>query len=122
MSRIMIVEDEVILTMAIQQTLESAGFEVTPPVLSGEEAISRVQSDKPDLIVMDVTLQGELDGIETTELILKKHDIPVIITTAHSDPSMTDRISKCGSRGFLLKPVNFKEMVGLIRDILDNKE
>ena len=122
MSRIMIVEDEVILTMAIQQTLESAGFEVTPPVLSGEEAVLRVQSDKPDLIVMDVTLQGELDGIETTEIILKKYDIPVIITTAHSDPSMADRISKCGCRGFLLKPVNFKEMVSLIRDILDDKE
>ncbi|MDA3901497.1 MAG: response regulator [Spirochaetes bacterium] len=121
MKRIMIVEDEVILTMAIQQMLESSGFIVTTPVLSGEGALDRVEDDNPDLIIMDVTLQGDLDGIEATDLIMEKYDIPIIVTTAHSDPAMVERIKNCRCSGFLLKPVNFKEMVNLIHTLLEGK-
>lgn len=118
----MIVEDEVILTMAIRQTLEASGFEVTSPVLSGEDAIARVAAERPDLIIMDVTLQGDLDGVSTTDMIVEKYNIPIIITTAHSDPIMLKRINESKCSNYLLKPINFREIVDLISKTLEHSQ
>lgn len=118
MKKIMIVEDEIILTMAIKRSLEDAGFAVMPPVLSGEEALEEVEKDTPDLVLMDVTLQGEMDGIAATRIIKEKRNIPVIITTAHSDNAMIERIGESGCDDYLLKPVNFTEMVNRVKTLL----
>lgn len=118
MGRVMIVEDEVILTMAIRQALEVAGYEVISPVLSGESAIEHLQDDQPDLILMDVTLQGRLDGVTTTNLINAKYDVPIVITTAHSDAVMIERIENSTAVGFLEKPININEMISLISTML----
>ncbi len=118
MKKIMIVEDEIILTMAIKRSLEDAGYEVMPPVLSGEESLEKNKNETPDLILMDVTLQGELDGIEATKIIKKEYPVPIIITTAHSDSSMIDRIKESGCDDYLFKPVNFSEMVNRVSALL----
>lgn len=118
MKKIMIVEDEVILTMAVRRTLEDAGYEVLPPVLSGESAIELVGKNTPDLVLMDVTLQGELDGISAAEEIYKTLQIPIIVTTAHSDASMMKRIEASSCADYLLKPVNFNELLELVNKYL----
>ncbi|MFW6365073.1 MAG: response regulator [Spirochaetota bacterium] len=118
MKKIMIVEDEIILTMAIKRSLDDEGFFVLPPVLSGEDAVKRAVTDSPDLVIMDVTLQGEMDGIEATMLIKKELNIPVIITTAHSDAVMIERIESSGCDDYLFKPVNFAEMVEHVTKLL----
>jgi CheY-like chemotaxis protein len=118
MKKVLIVEDEIILSMAIQRSLENAGFEIMTSVFSAEEALDIIDEKTPDLIIMDVTLQGDMDGLEATRLIKEKKDIPIIVTTAHSDSNMVEKIESSGCDDLLFKPVNYNEMITRINKIL----
>ena len=80
--RILVVEDEAIVAMDIASILQKLGHEVTDVVSSGEQAIARVKENRPDLILMDIGLKGEMDGIETAKHIRGQFSIPVIYLTA----------------------------------------
>jgi CheY-like chemotaxis protein len=83
---ILIVEDDGLIAIHLQEILQKAGYHVPDPLASGEEAIDYVKAYScPDLILMDITLNGKLDGIETAQQIRTCNDIPVIFLTAHSD-------------------------------------
>jgi len=84
-ARILIVEDEVIIAMEIELCLQSLGYEVISIVDTGEKAIVKAEVDKPDLILMDIRIKGEMDGIDTAEVIRKRFGIPVIFSTAYCD-------------------------------------
>ena len=83
--RILIVEDERLVAMSLRKQLHSLGYEVVQSVSSGEAAIKAAVELQPDLILMDIRLEGGLDGIETATEIRKRHDLPIIYLTAFSN-------------------------------------
>ena len=86
-TKILIVEDESIIALDIKSILLRLGYSVTDIVISGAECLNKIQQDLPDLILMDIKLKGDMDGIETANIVKKEHDIPVVFITAHSDKS-----------------------------------
>jgi len=108
--QILIVEDERIIAKDIQVKLEYLGFSVTDIVGSGEEAIEISASKKPDLILMDINLEGEIDGIEAAAIIHKSNIIPVIYLTSYSDDATLQRAKITNPLGYINKPFNEKEL------------
>ncbi|MGO9015609.1 MAG: response regulator [Dissulfurispiraceae bacterium] len=108
--KIMIVEDEGLVALKIKKDVERMGYDVLNVFASGEEALEGIQAARPDLILMDIKLQGEMDGIGTADHISEKYDVPVIYLTAHSEEETLRRAKITGPYGFLLKPVNEKEL------------
>lgn len=106
-SRILVVEDEVIVAMGIRQKLEDLGYEVTDIVLSGEDAVEKALETQPDLILMDIVLKGKMDGIEAASKIRNQMDIPIIYLTAYSDEETLERARVTEPYGYIIKP--FKE-------------
>lgn len=113
-SKILIVEDETIISLYTLNVLESKGFETVSTVSTGEEAIQRAGRDKPDVILMDIVLSGEMDGISAAEEINAKYDIPIIYLTGHSDEATLNRAKATEPYGYILKPVNEDELYSTI--------
>jgi CheY-like chemotaxis protein len=90
-TRFLVVEDEFVVARDIQIILTNLGYEVPTPIDSGEEAVTLLNEIKPDLILMDVHLAGEQDGITTAEQIRQQMQIPIVYLTAHSDTSTVQR-------------------------------
>jgi two-component system, response regulator PdtaR len=110
-AKILIVEDENIVAMDIQKMLLDSGYEITSIVGSGEEAITTVRVQKPDLILMDIVLEGKMTGIDASRIITKYFDIPIIyLTTALSDNDSLLETKSRESYGFLLKPFSANEL------------
>ncbi|MCT7948805.1 ATP-binding protein [Ancylothrix sp. C2] len=105
--KILIVEDESIVAMDIADKLERLGYEVSGCVDSGELAIETVAQTQPDLVLMDIVLQGDLDGIQTADHIKNNFQIPVVYLTAYADKNTLQRAKLTEPYGYLLKP--FKE-------------
>ena len=103
-SKIMIVEDEALVSMVLKETLTMFGYNVTSIAYNGYDAIQKAGENRPDLILMDVNLEGDIDGIETAERILDLYDIPVIYLSAYSDTGTLLRAMKTQPYGYLLKP------------------
>jgi CheY-like chemotaxis protein len=104
--RILIVEDEGVIAVYIKTTLMSLGYEVLPIAISGRSAIETTERHKPDLVLMDITLSGRMDGIEAANIIMDRFNIPVIYVTAHSDAMVVERAMNTKPAGFLHKPVD----------------
>jgi CheY-like chemotaxis protein len=102
--RILVVEDESIVALDLRQRLEQMGFEVIATVATGSAALEQATSKNPDLILMDIQIKGEIDGIETASRITKLVDVPIIFLTANSDRSTIDRAKSAGPLAYLLKP------------------
>ncbi|MBI4965425.1 MAG: response regulator [Desulfomonile tiedjei] len=109
-AEIMIVEDEVVVAMELEEALKAMGYRVNAIVSSGEEAISRVDKVPPDLILMDIKLHGDLDGIETAGRIRERHDIPVVYLTAYADEHRLNRAKMTEPYGYLIKPTSEREL------------
>ncbi len=103
---VLIVEDDMILSMVIEQMVQQLGYEVTDKVKSGERAIESALENKPDVILMDIRLDGEMDGIDAVHKIHSNTDIPVIYITGNNDSNSRDRASKTEHIDFLVKPVD----------------
>jgi PAS domain S-box-containing protein len=102
--KILIVEDETIVALDIKKKLVKLGYNVTDIVSSGEEAIEKVGETPPDLVLMDIALEGDMDGIEAAKRIRSRYDIPVIYLTAHSDKKTLDRAKVTEPLGYIVKP------------------
>ncbi|HPQ51745.1 MAG TPA: PAS domain S-box protein, partial [Spirochaetota bacterium] len=111
---ILIIEDEAIIALNIKTDLEIRGYKVVKVVSTGAEAVRAVDEYKPDLILVDIFIDGEMDGIDAVIDIQKKHDIPVIYLTAHSDDSTLQRAKSTRPYGYILKPVNLNELYSSI--------
>jgi CheY-like chemotaxis protein len=117
---ILVVEDQYIIGMEIQDRLEALGYNVLTTVVSGEEAIGKTKELMPDLILMDIQLNGKLDGIETAEIITSEHKIPIIYLTAYSDFQTLDRAKKIMDQFFCLhKPFDENELQLTIKQALN---
>ncbi len=108
--RIMVVEDEGVTALNIRSTLEDIGYSVTSTVFTGEEAVQKAADDKPDLVLMDIVLDGKMDGIAAAGHIQSNDDIPVVYLTAHSDSKMLKRIKSTAPFGYIVKPYTDQEL------------
>ena len=108
--RVLIVEDEVIVALEIQHYLEHLGYEVIDNVTTGEDAISKANELKPDLILMDIRLEEEMDGIEAACQIREQRDVPIVFLTAYGDNETLERAHKASPGGYLLKPFDSRSL------------
>ena len=107
---IMVVEDEWIVAKEICRNLKELGYEVCSTASTGDEAIRKVEEDRPDLILMDIVLKGKMDGIEAVERINSQFDIPVIYLTSHTNPEYIERAKQTKPFAYLVKPFSQKEL------------
>ncbi|HKK45959.1 MAG TPA: response regulator, partial [Balneolaceae bacterium] len=103
--RVLIVEDDMLLSMVEERLIKRLGFDVVGKVTEAEDAVNKTVELKPDVIIMDISLKGDLDGIDAMEMIRQKSDVPVIYLSGSSDRYYYERAKKTGFSGFLTKPV-----------------
>src|SRR5215218_3609047 len=103
-SRILIVEDEAITTAALRRELSGLGYVVVGTAGTTEEAFALAERERPDLVLMDITLSGELDGIAAASAIRGHTGAPVVFLTAHQDERTMERALHAGPYGYILKP------------------
>jgi two-component system cell cycle sensor histidine kinase/response regulator CckA len=107
---ILVVEDEVIVAMDLQQRLGELGYRVVGTAVSGAEALQQARTLTPELVLMDIRLQGPMDGIEAATEIRRQYNTPVVYLTAHSDEPTLGRAKLTEPVGYLLKPVEDREL------------
>jgi AmiR/NasT family two-component response regulator len=101
--RILVAEDETIIRLDLEKTLEGAGFEVCAAAKDGEEAVELARSERPDLAILDVKMP-RLDGIEAARRILAERPIPIVMLTAYEQAELVSRAVEAGVFGYLVKP------------------
>ncbi len=109
-ARIMVVEDEGIISKDVQHVLKNLGYEIAATASSGEEAVQRAEQSQPDLILMDVLLKGEMDGIEAAEAIHARSDTPIVYLTAYGEEKTLQRAKGTEPYGYILKPFQEREL------------
>jgi len=109
-AQILVVEDEAIVAKNIQMELSSMGYAVPAIAASGEEALRKAAETHPDLVLMDIALKGDMDGVETAERMHERFDVPVVYLTAYADERTLQRAKKTGAFGYLLKPYEEREL------------
>ncbi|MCI0448632.1 MAG: PAS domain S-box protein [Chlorobi bacterium] len=102
--RILVVEDEGIIAQDIKNCLEGLGYVVPEVVFTGREAIQRAAELRPDLVLMDIVLKGDIDGIETAAEIRRKYNIPIVYLTAYEDDRTLKKAKLTEPLGYILKP------------------
>ncbi|MBF0545630.1 MAG: response regulator [Candidatus Riflebacteria bacterium] len=125
--KIIIVEDEAIIALQIEKTLLKAGHSVLATYPSGEKTLAALETSQPDLILMDIRLQGKMDGIEAADRIRKLYDIPIVFLTAHSEGSTIESAMITEPYGYLLKPIDEIELqialqIALYKSIIDREK
>ncbi|WP_310567838.1 response regulator [Hydrogenophaga sp.] len=114
-ARILVVEDESIVAFNLQQRLEQLGYDVPAIAVSGQESLDLVDETRPDLVLMDIHIQGNMDGIEVASRLRETHAVPVIYLTAYSEDSTLERARKTLPYGYLLKPFSERELHATIQ-------
>lgn len=109
-AKVMVVEDEAVVALDIVQELESAGYAVVGQVASGEEAITKAGETHPDVILMDIHVQGDMDGIMAAEQISSRFGTPIIFVTAHADEATLQRAKLTKPYGYVIKPFEPNEL------------
>jgi CheY-like chemotaxis protein len=115
--KILIVEDEIILAFAIKNYLKTKDYQIIDTVNTGYKAIDAARRENPDLILMDITIHGEMDGIEAMEEIRKFSDVPVIYMSGSSEPSTRRRAAKTSMTAFLIKPVEDYDLEHMLEQL-----
>ncbi|MGV7928489.1 MAG: ATP-binding protein [Spirochaetota bacterium] len=117
-AKILIVEDDQLISFHMKQLLETAGHIVTDIVVSGETLFEAIDRNPPDIILMDIILEGKMDGVEAAERVNGEYGIPVIYVTANSDPGILRRVENTFPYGYISKPVNEYELLSSIKTAL----
>jgi two-component system, response regulator PdtaR len=112
--QILVVEDEGIVAKDIQGRLGAMGFDAARWVTTGRDAIAAVCDAPPDLVLMDIRLRGDMDGIQAARTIQAEHEVPVVYLTAHADTASLDRAMETEPFGYVLKPFQDRELQSAI--------
>ncbi len=125
-ARVLIVEDEAIVALDIQSRLRNMGYEVVRQVSSGEDAVAAARDIRPDLILMDIMLDGAMDGIQAAEAIRSESPIPIIYLTAYADETTLQRAKVTDPFGYIIKPFEDRELsvnieMALYKNQMDRK-
>ncbi|GAB6059258.1 sensor histidine kinase [Desulfonatronum parangueonense] len=124
--RILIVEDDALLAMGVEDMITRFGYHALPPVATGAEAIAAAESNRPDLVLMDINLADQISGINAAERILSFADIPIVYLSGHSGDAMLNQAKLTKPYGYLVKPVTEAELkacleMALYRHAMDKK-
>ncbi len=117
-SRIVIVEDESLVGLDLQETLERAGYEIVTVIDSADALLAVFQKEKPDLILMDIRLRSYLDGIDAVQRLRLFSDVPVIYITASTTPGVRQRAETTSPDAILSKPVPPETLLETVRKAL----
>ncbi|MDD1666322.1 MAG: response regulator [Methanomicrobiales archaeon] len=120
MSKVLVVDDEAIITMQLEERLTALGYEVAGMAASGEDSIEKARRLKPDIILMDIVMPGKMNGIEAAKQIYEELGIPVVFVTSYADDAIIEKAKTARPYGYIVKPFNELEIkaaieVGLFR-------
>ena len=118
--RILVVEDEGVVAMDIKKCLSDAGLEVTGIAASADDAVSETERIRPDLVLMDIRIQGALDGVATAELLQRRYGVPTVYLTAQGDSQTIERVKRTHPLSFLRKPFRESELLNAVAIALEN--
>ena len=121
MSKILVVDDEAIITMQLEERLHALGYTVVGMAASGEDAIEKARRLSPDLVLMDIVMPGKLNGVEAAKTIVNELDIPVIFITAYADDTIIEKAKQARPYGYILKPFNELELKATVEIALFRK-
>jgi two-component system, response regulator PdtaR len=121
MSKILVVDDEAIITMQLEERLHAMGYTVVGMAASGEDAIEKARRLTPDLILMDIVMPGRLNGIEAAQAIISELDIPVVFVTSYADDVIIEKAKQVRPYGYIVKPFNELEIKAAIEVALFRK-
>ena len=122
MNKILIVEDESLVVMDLTVSLRKIGYEVTGSASNYQDTLLSIKEKKPDLILMDICLNGEKDGIETVKQINQYHNIPIIYLTALDDTEVLEKALKTNPYAYLTKPFSLQSLKAAIEIALKKTE
>jgi two-component system, LytTR family, response regulator LytT len=120
--RILIIEDELVVSKYIEACLKNIGYEVADIITSGEEAVAKSESIQPDLILMDIRLNGKMTGTEAAVKIKENMDVPIVFLTAYADDKNIEMAKASEPYGYLVKPFYEKELHTTIEMALNKHE
>jgi CheY-like chemotaxis protein/DNA-binding PadR family transcriptional regulator len=121
MSKILVVDDEAIITLQLEERLSAMGYTVAGMVASGEEAVDKARSLHPDLVLMDIVMPGRMNGIEAAKIITNELDIPVVFVTSYADDTIIEKAKSVRPYGYIVKPFNELEIKAAIEVALFRK-
>ena len=119
--KILIAEDEAIFALSMQRALTRSGYDVCDLVSTGEKAVERVRQEKPDLVVMDVILNGKVNGLEAAIQIRSGSDIPIVFVTGYEEGKLIEQIKTVTSSSYLIKPIGPKVLESAIAQALQKE-
>ena len=108
--KILLVEDDDVIAKVADWRLKNLGYTVCGRATNAAAAMELVVNAKPDIVLMDINIQGDLDGIETAKMIKKGFNIPVVYVTSHSDGPTLERARETRPDGFIVKPFDDKDL------------
>jgi DNA-binding response OmpR family regulator len=117
--RALIVEDEILIAEELRERLSRLGFNVIAVVDTADLGVAIATSEHPDLVLMDIRLRGEKDGVEAAMEIRRQVDVPIVYLTAHSDGLTVERAKQTEHDGFILKPFHRQELQSTIEVALE---
>ena len=120
--KILIVEDEVITAMSLQHLLEHWGCGKCEQVSSGKEAIEKAMSEKPDIVLIDINLRGETNGIEAAKQLQARFCVPIIFITGYSDEETVKEAKKIKPVGYFVKPLDFNKLRSTIDSVTHSQK
>ena len=121
MARILIVEDERLIAIDLQRRLTRLGYTVVALAASGVEAIQKTLTLQPDVVLMDIRLQGAMDGVEAAQQILTSADTPIVFMTAYVDEETRQRVSATSPWGYLHKPFTAQQVQSTLSKVLSGE-
>ncbi|MDP8269068.1 MAG: response regulator [Candidatus Tenebribacter davisii] len=119
--KILLAEDELLIAQCLKMELEMAGYEVCNYASSGEEAISLAQEEDPDIVLMDIHLSGDMDGIKAAQKIIEHKKIPIVFMTGYNDINIHNRAEIIKPIAILEKPVELYDLEPIIDSIFNKK-
>ena len=117
---VLIVEDEILPAVHIQMEINKLGYCSLKPVYRGEDAIKVAEQEKPEVILMDIRLAGEIDGIEAAQKILSLYQPSIIFMTGYLHDEIIERVNKLNHAGYFLKPIHISKIHQVIESIYNN--
>ncbi len=120
--RILIVEDEGLIAHHMNQVLSNRGYEITGMVVSGEQALRHIAKQRPDLVLMDIYLAGEMNGIQAAARIKEGWDVPIVYLTAHPEDKLLQQAKITAPYGYLSKPVQDRDLSAAIETALYRRQ
>ena len=119
--KILIAEDEAISALSMQRALNRSGYEVCDLVSTGDEAVEGITRQKPDLVILDVILNGRVSGLDAAMQIRSQSNIPIVFITGYEEGKLIERIKAVPSSTYLIKPITPKDLESAITQALQNE-